>query len=272
MSLKSVEKRESINSSISEDEYSNSGTYLTIIIPAFNESQRIPKTLKEIDDYIFEQKISNQTSVIIVNDGSTDDTSEVVENWINKSRNNSCFSIINYSPNQGKGYAVREGFLKANSELVFYTDADGASPILEISKLLSCIDNGYDVVCGSRILKAEGIKVKMGFKRRFTGLIFHLILRIMGLANLSDTQCGFKLFKTFVAKKLAENQKCFGYSFDVELLYLAKKMGYKIKEISVNWYHVEGSKINLLRDSIKMLIEVLKIRFSYKYNINELKN
>ena len=240
---------------------------LTIIIPAYNESQRILKTLTEIDNYITKKSTSNLINVLIINDGSTDLTKEVITEWIQKnSKNKKSFEIVSYMPNRGKGYAIREGFKRAEDDFVLYTDADGASPIEEVEKLLYWINNGADVACGSRILQSENTTVEMSFKRRFTGLVFHIILRLCGLANLKDTQCGFKVFKKVIAKKLAESQKCFNYSFDIEYLFLVKKFGYKIKEVPVNWYHVEGSKVNLLRDSIKMLFEVLKIRFVYKYN------
>ena len=240
---------------------------LTIIIPAYNESQRILKTLNEIDNYITKKSTPNLINVLIINDGSTDSTKEVVTKWIQKnSKNKKSFETVSYIPNRGKGYAVWEGFKRAEGDFVLYTDADGASPIEEVEKLLCWINNGADVACGSRIIQSENTTVEMSFKRRFTGLVFHIILRLCGLANLRDTQCGFKIFKKVVAKKLAETQQCFNYSFDIEYLFLVKKFGYKIKEVPVNWYHVEGSKVNLLRDSIKMLFEVLKIRFVYKYN------
>ncbi len=243
------------------------GNSLTIIIPAYNESKRILKTLSEIDSYITKKSALNLIKILIINDGSTDSTKEVVTKWIQtNSKNQKSFEIINYMPNRGKGYAVWEGFKKAESDLVLYTDADGASPIEEVEKLLYWINSGADVACGSRILQSENTTVEMSFKRRFTGLIFHIILRLCGLANLKDTQCGFKVFKIDVAKKLVRSQQCFNYSFDIEYLFLVKKFGYKIKEVPVNWYHVEGSKVNLIRDSIKMLFEVLKIRFIYKYN------
>ena len=240
---------------------------LSIIVPSYNESERILPTLADIDEYITNASNSLFISVVVVNDGSLDNTADVVSNWIDQhSKNKKNFSLINYLPNKGKGYAIREGFSKADSDFVLYTDADGASPIEEIDKLLYWAQSGFDIVCGSRILKADNVKVEMGLKRRFTGLIFHLILKSFGLAEIKDTQCGFKLFKKNIAKKLVETQKCFNYSFDIEYLLLAKKYGYKIKEVPVNWSHMEGSKINLLRDSITMLLEVLKIRFIYKYN------
>ena len=240
---------------------------LTIIIPAFNESKRVSSCLKDIDEYISRKSKAGIFYVIVVDDGSLDDTKEVVDAWVrNEAKNKKCFSLVSYLPNRGKGYAVREGFLKATTEFVMYTDADGACPIEEVERLISGVESGYDIACGSRILRDEKVKVSMGIKRRGIGFIFHLILRLLGFANLRDTQCGFKLFKTQVARRIVERQKCFNYTFDVEYLFLAKKMGYKIKEVAVNWYHVEGSKVNLLKDSVKMLLEVLKIRFIYKYN------
>lgn len=240
---------------------------LTIVIPAYNESKRIIKNLESIDKYITRRCVESLFKVLIVDDGSTDDTKEVVENWIKgQSVNKTNFSLTSHKPNRGKGYTVKKGFSAATTDLVMYTDADGASPIEEVEKLIHSINNGYDVACGSRILKGKDVEVTIGIKRRFIGLIFHMILRLLGLADLKDTQCGFKLFKTFAARKIVESQRCFGYSFDVEYLFLAKNLGFKIKEVPVNWYHVEGSKVNLLRDSIKMLLEVLKIRFLNKYN------
>ncbi|MBI2995624.1 MAG: glycosyltransferase family 2 protein [Candidatus Melainabacteria bacterium] len=243
---------------------------LSIVIPAYNESKRILRTLNDIDSYITKISGSNLFKVIVVNDGSRDNTNEVVNNWIkNISKNKNCFSVISYEINRGKGYAVREAFKDISTELVLYTDADGASPIEEIEKLLPWIDQGHDVVVGSRVLKDEVTKVKMSFKRRFIGFSFHLILATLNLATIRDTQCGFKLYKKNVAEKLASLQKCFNYTFDVEHLYLAKRLGYKIKEVGVNWYHVEDSKVSMLRDSIKMFLEVLKVRFIYQYNIKE---
>ena len=252
----------------SESKTGMSGTCsLAIVIPAYNESGRIIHTLYDIDEYISESTNPGLLNVIIVSDGSTDDTDIVVSNWIEKkSKNKKSFILISYSPNKGKGYAIREGFLKSNSDFVLYTDADGASPIKEVNKLLYWTEHGFDVVCGSRIIKADDVKVEMGLKRRFTGLVFHLILKFFNLADVKDTQCGFKLFRKDVVKKLAQAQKCFNYSFDIEYLLLSKNYGYKIKEVPVNWSHVKGSKISLLQDSIKMLLEVLKIRFVYKYN------
>ena len=243
---------------------------LTIIIPAFNESSRITKALNDIDSYISKISKPDLFQVIIVNDGSTDNTSGVVNGWIqNESKNKKCFQLTGYMPNRGKGYAVNLGFLKASNSIVLYTDADGAAPINEVQKLLEAIKSDYDAAIGSRVIKDKDTKVSMSFTRRLTGRVFHLVLSILGLASLKDTQCGFKLFRMDAAKKLAENQKCFGFSFDIEYLFLLKKFGYKIKEVPINWYHIEGSKVNIFRDSVKMLVEVLKIRFLYKYNITD---
>ena len=240
---------------------------ITIVIPAFNESKRIYKALDDVDLYISKISKTDLFEVIIVNDGSTDNTLGVVNDWIqNKSKNKKCFQLISYIPNRGKGYAVRKGFLKVSTDLVLYTDADGAAPIGEIEKLLLAIEDNFYAAIGSRMIKTSNSEVKMSFMRKFTGRIFHTILSILGLAEFKDTQCGFKLFKSSLANKLAQNQKCFGFSFDIEYLFLAKKLGYKIKEVPINWYHVQGSKVSIFRDSVKMLIEVLKIRFFYKYN------
>lgn len=248
-----------------QDKINNKYPSLTILIPAYNETNRITSSLDKIDEYI--SKKNNLIKVLIVNDGSTDDTELKVNTWIQKnSKNKDDFELLSYTPNRGKGYAIREGFLKINTDVVLYTDADCASPVEESERLVGFLKDGYDIICGSRILRNNNTKVKMSFMRRCVGFVFHTFLFLLGLANLKDTQCGFKLFKTPAAKKIATSQQCFNYSFDVEYLYLAKKFGYKIKEVSVNWQEISGSKVNVLRDSIKMLIGILKIRFVYKYN------
>lgn len=246
----------------------NKSLSLTIVIPAYNESNRILRTLSDIDKYISTNSLQKVFQALIINDGSLDETEQTVKNWIKfESHNKDLFQVYGYMPNRGKGYAIKEGFLKAKTDLVLYTDADGAAPIAEVEKLLLVINDGYDVAIGSRVIKRADSKVTMSAIRRFIGRIFHSILNILSLAEFKDTQCGFKLFKSSIARDLAENQKCFGFSFDIEYLFLLKKMNCKIKEVPINWYHVEGSKVNIFRDSIKMLIEVLKIRFLYKYNI-----
>src|SRR3989338_4908484 len=157
---------------------------ITIIIPAYNESQRISRTLFEIDAYITKTSSQNQIKVITVDDGSIDNTENVVKNWIkDRCINKQCFETISYLPNHGKVYAVREGFLKAESDVVLYTDADGACSINELEKLMLWLDRGFDITCGSRILKNDISEVKMSFKRRLSGLVFHSILKFFGLAS-----------------------------------------------------------------------------------------
>ena len=245
----------------------NSSSTLTIVIPAYNETKRIISTLNKIDEYINLNQKASLLKVKVINDGSLDDTEKVVRSWIEgASRNKNCFSVESYFPNKGKGYAVNYGFRNITTDLVMYSDADSASPVEEAEKLIYFVENGFDVVCGSRILKGDNVKVSMGIKRRSIGFVFHMILSVLGLADIKDTQCGFKLFRTKAAQKIINLQKCFNYAFDVEYLFLAKRLGFKIKEVPVNWCHVEGSKINIFADSIKMLTGVLKIRFVYKYN------
>lgn len=238
---------------------------LSIIIPAYNEESRITPCLEDINNNLDNINFQVQ-EVVVVSDGSKDKTIEVVKNWINtRATNKQIFKILSKNINQGKGSSVKEGFLYFNSDWVLYTDADGATPILEINKLSEYIDN-FDVICGSRVLKEDGTLVDMTLKRRFIGFVFHTILEILGLAKIKDTQCGFKLFKKDIAKDIVRNQKCLNFSFDIEYLYLTRKKGCKIKEVPVCWTEIEGSKVNLILDSIKMLIEVLKIRLIYKYN------
>ena len=158
----------------------NSSNTLTVVIPAYNEAKRIISTLSKIDEYISLNRKASVLKVKIINDGSLDNTASAVTGWIEKiSKNKDCFSVESYFPNKGKGYAVSHGFHNITTDFVMYCDADGASPIEEVEKLIYFAENGFDVVCGSRILKGDDVKVSMGVKRRSVGFVFHMILSFL---------------------------------------------------------------------------------------------
>ena len=227
---------------------------ISIVIPAFNEEQRIGTTLDKIRDFNKEKVFDFE--ILVVDDGSTDSTVKVV-----KSKN---IHVIEQKKNKGKGAAVRRGILEANGDIILFSDADLSTPIYEINKLLPYFDEDYDICIGSRALKDELIKEHQPWYREFMGKTFNKIVQILVLKGIEDTQCGFKAFTKEAAKKIFTNTEIDGFAFDVEALFLASKYNYKVKEIAVEWYNDERSKVDPIRDSIKMLGEIMKIRRIHK--------
>ena len=231
--------------------------YISIIIPAYNEEKRIENTLKEIDKYLSRQNFDYE--ILVVNDGSKDKTTEVVRDlvpWIKHLR------LINNKENHGKGYVVRQGMLAAKGEYRIFTDADNSTSINQIEKMMPEFKNGYEVVIGSRDIKGAVIAVPQPWWRIMLGNIFNLIVQVVsGLWGIWDTQCGFKGFTAQAAEDIFSKCKINRFAFDVEVLVLAKKMGYKIKEIPVTWINSPESKVRF-KSMIKMLLEVFQIRWN----------
>lgn len=237
----------------------------SIIIPVFNEAQRIKDTLEVIIKYL--NKKSTEYELIIVDDGSTDETTKVIEEFFFLQYPQIKYKLFKNYKNLGKGAAVRKGVLSACGELVYFTDADLSTPIEEMFKFVDIIKKeGYDIVIGSRGLKESKILVHQPFYRETMGKIFNKIVKILLMNDFNDTQCGAKMFKNEVAKKVFSLSTINNFAFDVEILYIAKKLGYKIKEMPVVWKNFKGSKVKLLTDSIKMLLSLFKIKFNkYKW-------
>ncbi len=229
---------------------------LSIVIPAYNEEKRVLGTLSRIIDYF--KNRSEVYEIIVVNDGSIDKTKELIENF---SKNNN-IKLISYEPNRGKGFAVRTGVLNSKGELILFTDADLATPIEEYEKLLSYIRNGYDIAIGSRALKESKIVIHQPFYREIAGKAFNKVVQLLTVKGINDTQCGFKLFKGDVGREIFSRCKLNGFSFDIEFLFYAKKLNYKIIEVPVIWIHQERSKVKLLRDGFRMLLDLILIRLN----------
>lgn len=227
---------------------------LSVIIPAYNEEYRLPPTLESVYAYLTGKAISFE--IIVVDDGSTDHTIEAVEAF---AKHHDGIRLLAYAPNQGKGHAVRTGMLAAGGDLLLLDDADGSSPISEIERLIKAVDGGADVAIGSRNKPEVGVTVEARSYRKHIGNTFNLIVQSLLLPGLNDTQCGFKLFKREAARNIFAVAHLNGYAFDVEVLFIAKILGYKIDEIAIDWHHVRGSKVNVLLDSPKMLFEVFRI-------------
>jgi glycosyltransferase involved in cell wall biosynthesis len=231
---------------------------LSIIIPAYNEAARLGKTLRAVVDYLREN--SPQAEVIVVDDGSSDQTAELAREALRDSGGLRT-SVISYKSNLGKGRAVRLGLLAARGEVALFSDADLSTPITETPKLVEPIVSGqYDVTFGSRALDRGLIGVHQSWRREQGGRVFNLVVRLATGMPFWDTQCGFKAFRMSVCRPLIEAATIDRFGFDVELLYLAFRAGLRLKEIPVRWDHNEGSKITLFTDSFKMVNEVGLIR------------
>jgi dolichyl-phosphate beta-glucosyltransferase len=225
---------------------------LSIVIPAYNEEKRIGGTLRQIVKHVTKKRYIYE--IIVVDDGSTDATVNVVKKIANNK-----IKIIKNGANRGKGYSVKRGISCAKYPLVLFSDSDLATPIVELDKFMEFIKK-YDVVIASRNLKGSNIKVKQPVYRRAMGKTFPLLVNLIALSGFKDTQCGFKLFRTDKARKIVSLQTFDRFSFDVEILFIAKKLGYKIKEVPVAWIDKEGSTVSPIKDSVRMLVDLFKIR------------
>ncbi len=231
---------------------------LSIVIAAYNEERRIGESLVRIDKYL--KARNGDAEIIVVDDGSTDHTSQVVAEYKSEINN---LKIIRYPVNRGKGYALRQGVLLAAGELILLTDADLSTPIEELSRLEACIANDkYDIVIGSRGLESSEIIEKQPWWRQGMGEIFNRIVRFVVLDGFSDTQCGFKLFTRETAKNLFEHARVDRFAYDVEILFLALRQGYRVLELPVKWINSPGSKVHPVSDSIRMLFDLCKIRLA----------
>jgi len=231
---------------------------LSIVIPAYNEAVRLGNTLLAVVNYLRESW--PDAEVIVVDDGSADDTAGIARAIFSDSGNLRT-SVISYKSNLGKGRAVRLGLLAARGDVALFTDADLSTPITEAPKLVEPITTGqYDVTFGSRALDRKLIGVHQPWRREQGGRVFNLAVRLATGLPFWDTQCGFKAFRMSVCRPLVEAATVDRFGFDVELLYLAYRAGLRLKEVPVRWDHNEGSKISLMSDSFRMLSEVGLIR------------
>ncbi|GAA4350898.1 glycosyltransferase family 2 protein [Hymenobacter saemangeumensis] len=219
--------------------------YLSVIIPAYNEAARIGSTLQQVLAYLLQQPYTSE--VIVVNDGSTDATAQVVEASFASHATHIPCRLISYTPNRGKGYAVRQGLLAATGTVGLFSDADLSTPITELPLLLDPIQAGrYDVVFGSRALDRSLIGVHQPWLREQSGRFFNLIMQFAIKLPYADTQCGFKAFRLDVCRPIVEGAILNRFGFDVELLYLAHHAGLRLFEQPVRWNDVVGSKVGLL--------------------------
>ena len=229
---------------------------ISIVIPAYNESSRISKALGEVLRVVRER--AWHAEVLVVDDGSTDRTAAIVAEF---AQLNPEVRLLNNRENRGKGFSVRHGVLNAVGEIVMFTDADLSAPMEEADRLVDALRQGADIAIGSRWLERNRQTHKQPLYRQFFGRCFNAITRlIMGLP-FADTQCGFKAFRRPVAQTIFQLQRIERWGFDPELLFIALKRGFKIKEVPVTWGHDERSRLSYLKDGIKMLEEIAYIRW-----------
>lgn len=229
---------------------------VSIVVPAFNEANRIGASIDKIEAYARRSTLSLE--LIVVDDGSIDETAEIIRRLDIKD-----LRLLRNPENHGKGYTVRQGVLAAAGEYVLFTDADLSAPIEELDKLLDiAVREGADVVIGSRAVDRGYIEKHQSPFREVGGMFFNLMVRLFLGLRLRDTQCGFKLFHRERSRLAFEKQTTSGFGFDPELLFLAKRFGLKIREVPVRWSHAEGSKVHFMRDGIRMFFDLARIRWN----------
>ena len=231
---------------------------LAVIVPAFNEARRLTDNLLTLLSYL--ETFRPEAELILVDDGSNDGTAEAAQELFAR-RPDVCARVLRFAQNRGKGHAVRQGLLAAQAPIAMFTDADLSTPITEMRKIVQPIEAGdYDLVLGSRALDRTLIGERQPWRREQGGKVYNLIVRLTTGLPFSDTQCGFKAFRMEVARPVIEQGQIDGFGFDVELLFLAQRAGLRMLEVPVRWDHREGSKVDIVRDSLRMFAEVVSLR------------
>jgi dolichyl-phosphate beta-glucosyltransferase len=230
---------------------------LSVVIPAYNEARRLPPYLQSVVAYLDGRGLSHE--ILVVDDGSSDETATLAEQ---AGAQHPSIRLIRLGRNRGKGAAVRAGMQATRGDRRLFADADGATPIHEMERLEAAINNGADIAIGSRTLASRDSRyhVQARLHRTLLGGLFNHVVRGLGIRDIHDTQCGFKLFRQSVAQDLFSVARIDGYGFDLELLYIAQQRGCRIAEIPINWADQPGSKVRVLPDGLRMLGEMLMIR------------
>jgi len=236
--------------------------HLSLITPAYNEEARIASTLDRVDAYL--RSTGRSWEIVVVDDGSTDGTLDAARGW---AAGREEVRIVTYAPNMGKGYAVRQGVFASRGQYIAFSDVDLSAPIEEMSKLFEAIDQGYDIAIGSRAVKGARIPVHQPLYRELGGKGLNLIIQALAVPGIHDTQCGFKLFRGEVAREVFSRAFLNGWDFDVEVLYLARKLGYRIAEVAVCWSHAEGSRIKPFQAGLMAVLNLIRIR-THNYDLS----
>lgn len=228
--------------------------YLSIVIPAYKEEKRIHKILDAIID--FEKTVDYKIEVVVVVDGSPDHTADAALEYKIKIPS---LKVIDRKENKGKGYTVKEGVLAATGEYILFADADNATPVEQVEKLLKHKDE-YQIVIGSRYVKGGKLAIPQGPIRKAGGRALNMVIQALAVPGIIDTQCGFKLFAHEAAKKIFAKMTFDRFSFDIEVLAIGKKMGYKIKEVGITWFNDPHSTVSPIKDGLKMIRDAWVVR------------
>lgn len=226
---------------------------ISVIIPAFNEEERLPQTLEHVSHYL--RSLSFASEILVVDDGSTDHTAQVVSALARSIPN---LFLLSNGSNRGKGFSVRHGMLEAHGRIALFTDADLSAPIEESQKLFTALESA-DVAIGSRALNRRLIEIHQSRWRELAGILFNRVMRLLTGLPFEDTQCGFKAFAMPGSRIVFELQRIEDFGFDPEILFLAKRHGLRVVEVPVRWSHDPRTKVHVLRDSAKMLLDLLLI-------------
>lgn len=231
---------------------------LSIVVPAYNEERRLPATLTTLCEYL-QARHFDQAEILVVDDGSRDGTAELTRKFMERSP---FIRLLSNPGNHGKGYAVRQGMLEARCEWILFTDADLSTPIEDLARLEQAVQaSGADGALGSRALNRKLIGTRQPLWRELSGRFFNLVMRLVTGLPFSDTQCGFKLFRRDVAQALAARQTLNGFGFDVEILYIALSLGYRIQAVPVRWNNAEGTKVSLW-NGLAAFADPLRVRWN----------
>jgi dolichyl-phosphate beta-glucosyltransferase len=231
--------------------------HLSIVIPVYNEAKRIGSSLERLLDYLNRQNYTRE--IILVDDGSTDDGIAIATALL---KEREVFRVIEYGGNRGKGYALQQGIIATNGRYVLFTDADLSTPIEELDKMWQWLETGFEVVQGSRKMKGARVERHQPWLRENMGKVFTSLCNLLLAVNISDVTCGFKAYQGSAARQLYATQQLPDWSFDAEIIFLAKKWGYRIKEVPVRWHDEQGTKVNLVRDSLRSLQGIMRIRLN----------
>ncbi len=231
---------------------SGASPHLSIVIPAYNEERRLPPTLERVRQYLRGRPY--RAEVIVVDNNSSDATAELAAR---------AGATVLKETRRGKGAAVRTGMLAAEGEYVLFSDADLSTPIEEVEKLMSALQSGYDIAIGSRALPESNLPVRQPWYRELVGRAGNLLVRLMAVHGIADTQCGFKLFPRAVARRLFGAQRLTGIAFDMEILFLAQRLGLKIAEVPVTWIDNPDTRISRVRDSADAIKDLIRIRITW---------
>lgn len=232
--------------------------YLSVVIPALNEEQRLESSLPRIVGYLSEHE--GPLEVIVVDDGSTDRTSEVAEAKLGGVSH----QVVRNEPNRGKGYSVKRGMLLGRGEYLLFSDADLSTPIEQVEKLLAALKGGADIAIGSRALAESCIELHQPWLRERLGKCFNVFVRMFIMGGIRDTQCGFKCFRHECVEPIFSRQTVERWGFDVELLLLARKLGYKVAEVPVHWIDSRETKVRTGFDGLGMVLDALRIKWRHR--------